>query len=363
MLLYLLPALIFGVQVAYLVALGLGLERAVKAWSAGSGRQNERIPPPVSVIVAARNEEDNLPALLEALTEQRHPDFEVVVVDDASTDRTGEISAQWKTRLPNLRVIRVEQPVHPRKKNALTRGIAKARHPHLALTDADCLPAPSWLHEGTPTDEETLVIGYSPYRPERTILNLFARYETLVTGQQTAAAVGLGRPFMAVGRSIFYSKRVFDRADGFSGTLRSLSGDDDLFLQQVVKRRAARVRHLFGRDSLVWTDAPGTWRAWFRQKTRHTSAGRFYPLSMKLHLGAYHMTSLLLWLAPFLWGWTGAVLLAIRLAGQTLVMHRAGRQLSDDTIPTYLIPPLELLYVLYNSIVVPLGLARVPREW
>src|SRR5690625_2707100 len=462
MLLSLLLTTVFAVQIAYVIALALGVERAA-AWRAVPHGRGENEPgAPVSVVVAARNEEDNLPALLAALAEQQHDNYEVVVVDDASTDRTADVVREWQKRLPHLRLITVEEPIHPRKKNALTIGIREARHPNLALTDAHCRPAPSWLRDGSPGDQNTLVIGYSPYAPEPSLLNLFARYETLVTGQQTAAAVGLGRPFMAVGRSLFYSKHVFDRTrseehtselqsrghlvcrlprartpcpyttlfrsgspgdqntlvigyspyapepsllnlfaryetlvtgqqtaaavglgrpfmavgrslfyskhvfdrtDGFRGTLQSLSGDDDLFLQQVVKRRTARVLHLFGPDSLVWTDAPQTWRAWFRQKKRHASAGRFYPLDVKLHLGSYHLSSLLLWLAPFLWGWTGASLLAVRLACQTVAVHRAGRRLSDDTIPFYLIPPLELLYVLYNSVVAPLGLARIPREW
>lgn len=363
MLLSLLLTTVFAVQIAYVIALALGVERAA-AWRAVPHGRGENEPgAPVSVVVAARNEEDNLPALLAALAEQQHDNYEVVVVDDASTDRTADVVREWQKRLPHLRLITVEEPIHPRKKNALTIGIREARHPNLALTDADCRPAPSWLRDGSPGDQNTLVIGYSPYAPEPSLLNLFARYETLITGQQTAAAVGLGRPFMAVGRSLFYSKHVFDRTDGFRGTLQSLSGDDDLFLQQVVKRRTARVMHLFGPDSLVWTDAPQTWRAWFRQKKRHASAGRFYPLDVKLHLGAYHLSSLLLWLAPFLWGWTGASLLVVRLACQTVAVHRAGRRLSDDRIPFYLIPPLELLYVLYNSVVAPLGLARIPREW
>ena len=252
MLLSLLLTTVFAVQIAYVIALALGVERAA-AWRAVPHGRGENEPgAPVSVVVAARNEEDNLPALLAALAEQQHDNYEVVVVDDASTDRTADVVREWQKRVPHLRLITVEEPIHPRKKNALTIGIREARHPNLALTDADCRPAPSWLRDGSPGDQNTLVIGYSPYAPEPSLLNLFARYETLVTGQQTAAAVGLGRPFMAVGRSLFYSKHVFDRTDGFRGTLQSLSGDDDLFLQQVVKRRTARVMHLFGpRQSCV----------------------------------------------------------------------------------------------------------------
>src|SRR5690625_6322885 len=136
MLLSLLLTTVFAVQIAYVIALALGVERAA-AWRAVPHGRGENEPgAPVSVVVAARNEEDNLPALLAALAEQQHDNYEVVVVDDASTDRTADVVREWQKRLPHLRLITVEEPIHPRKKNALTIGIREARHPNLALTDA-----------------------------------------------------------------------------------------------------------------------------------------------------------------------------------------------------------------------------------
>ncbi|PSQ78396.1 MAG: hypothetical protein BRD37_03080 [Bacteroidetes bacterium QH_8_67_23] len=201
--------------------------------------------PPLSVVVAARDEEADLLALLEALARQTHPRFEVVLVDDASTDRTPQIARDWIDALPDDRgdedgvtgrLVRVEDPKPPRKKHALTRGVAAARHPLLAFTDADCTPPPGWLealarahtafaHDGDDagsdrTSAAPLLIGYSPYRraEDASLLNRFARWETFFAGALAAGACGLGRPYMAVGRNLSYPRALFERIGGFAAT-------------------------------------------------------------------------------------------------------------------------------------------------
>ncbi|HKL89002.1 MAG TPA: glycosyltransferase, partial [Salinibacter sp.] len=101
--------------------------------------------PPISVVVAARNEAKTLPDLLDALDAQTHPTHEVVIVDDASTDETAAIAEAWAEERAHATVLQIAEPTRPRKKNALARGIEAARHDLLAFTDADCRPPPDWL--------------------------------------------------------------------------------------------------------------------------------------------------------------------------------------------------------------------------
>ncbi len=144
--------------------------------------------------------------------------------------------------------------------------------------------------------------------------------------------------------------------------MQSLSGDDDLFVQQVHARRTGRVVQLFGAETYVPTDAPTTLRQWIRQKIRHTSAGRFYPRWAQLHLTIFHATTILLWLAPMLIGWWGAALLFVRLTAHgTSVGITAGRFDERNMMPWY--PVLELLYGAYNVFIAPLGLIRMPARW
>ncbi len=352
----------FVVQMGYWLLLYAGFRRAQR----GDAKVSEASLPPMSVIVPVRNEAANLPALLAALTRQTHPHYEVVLVDDDSEDATPEIIQSWQQTHPTLRLLHVDHPKEPRKKNALTQGIDAARHELLAFTDADCAPPPGWLaslaqqHAGA--QQETLLIGYSPFRKAPGLLNRLARYETFVTGFLTAATVGLGRPYMAVGRSISYPRSVFRRIGGFAHSLHSMSGDDDLLVQEVNRRRAAVVNHLFDARSFVPSNPPPTWRRWLHQKRRHLSAGRFYDRGTQAHLGLFHATSIALWAAPFGLGWWGLGLLAAKLAVQTALLSRAAAALDErDLLPVQ--PFLELLYAAYNLVLAPLGLARMPKRW
>ena len=351
----------FAVQVGYWLLLQAGFRRAQRP----VGPLPEA-PPPVSIIVPVRNEAANLPTLLAALTRQTYPHFEIVLVDDASTDATPEVARTWQETQPTLRLLSIEEPKEPRKKHALTQGVEAATHDLLAFTDADCAPPPDWLatlarHHGT-TPQEALLIGYSPFRKAPGLLNRLARYETFVTGFLTAATVGLGRPYMAVGRSMSYPRSVFRRIGGFAHSLHSMSGDDDLLVQEVARRRAAVVRHVFDARSFVPSTPPATWRAWLRQKRRHLSAGRFYDRSTQTHLGLFHATSVVLWAAPLVLGWIGGGLLGTKLLIQTAVLYQAAAVLHErDLLPTQ--PFLELLYAAYNLVLAPLGLARMPKRW
>lgn len=350
------------VQIGYWLLLDAGFRRARNADASAS----EASLPPMSVVVAVRNEAANLPVLLAALTRQTHPDYEIILVDDASDDATPEIVRTWQQTHPNLRQLRVEHPEEPRKKHALTQGIDAARHDLLAFTDADCAPPPGWLaslaqqHAAAP--QKTLLVGYSPFRKAPGLLNSLARYETFVTGFLTAAAAGLGRPYMAVGRNISYPRSVFRRIGGFAHSLHSMSGDDDLLVQEVARRRVAGIRHLFDARSFVPSTPPATWGTWFRQKRRHLSAGRFYDRGMKTHLALFHATSIVLWAAPFGFGWWGMGLLAAKLVVQGVLLRRAAAVFGErDLLPVQ--PFLELLYAAYNLVLAPLGLARMPRRW
>ena len=320
--------------------------------------------PPVSVIVAARDEAPRLPSLLDALLRQTHPAYEVIVVDDASTDGTADLVRAWQRRHDRLRLVQVQHPTPPRKKHALTRGIAAARYERLAFTDADCTPPPTWLRTLAGHAErhpDALLLGYSPFRPRAGLLNRLARYETFVTGVLTAASAGLDRPYMAVGRNLSYPKSLFDRIGGFAHSQASMSGDDDLLVQEVDRRQAAPVYAVLDPDAFVPTEAPSTWRAWLRGKRRHVSAGRFYRRRALLHLGLFQGSGAVLWAAPLLAGWAGAALLAGKLAVQYTALREAADLLDErDLMPG--LPLWDLLHTAYLAAITPFG-ATVPERW
>lgn len=357
----LIVTLAFAAHACYWILLLAGFRKSSHAAAQSEARADP--PTPMTVIVAARNEAKNLPSLLRALRRQDHPNYEVIVVDDGSTDGTVELLDSWAGRFGRLRVLRTNGLG---KKAALSRGIDAARYDVLALTDADCVPPPAWLskvaREHAACRGDCVLVGYSPFARGRGFLNRIARYETFVTGFLTAAAVGLRRPYMAVGRNISYPRSLFDRVGGFASIMHSLSGDDDLFVQAAAQGEGADVRALLDPDTFVRTAAPATMREWLRQKRRHASAGRYYHWRIQAHLAGFHGSNLLVWLAPVLAGWIGVLLLGTKLALQYVVLREAASRLHErDLMPIQ--PLLEVIYVLYAVVVAPIGLIRMPKRW
>jgi len=327
-------------------------------------------PVPLSVIVAARNEATALPHLLRRLIGQIRAGDEILIVDDGSADATASIARRWCASHEAIRFIR--RPggsTSGSKKAALSRGIAAAKNDLLAFTDADCRPAPTWLDRmrtlHAATDDAVVLTGYSPMRtPEDAtpLVGPFARYETLVAGIYTAAAAGLRRPYMGVGRNLSYPRSVFKAVSGFDAHAETLSGDDDLFIQSVRRHDAARVLAPTDPETFVATRGPTSWSAWIRQKRRHVSTGRHYPWTVGLHLALFHGSFALLWLAPLAIGTTGLGLLATGLLARHAALAPAADALNEDDLLAAF-PFWELGYLVYLLILTPLGLLSEPEEW
>lgn len=238
--------------------------------------------PPVSIVICARNEAANLRRNLPAVLAQQYAgEWEIIVVDDASEDETAVVLRLFEDTCPRLRVVSVFEKKQVGKKHALSLGIEAAKHEHLLLTDADCVPASVyWLaHMATALcekQETELVLGYGPVFRAPGFLNGWIRFETAHTAIQYFSLALAGMPYMGVGRNLAFRKRAYDRAGGFSAHLDLPSGDDDLLVNAVAARaNTAICRHP---GAFVYSEGKKTWRAWMRQKRRHLAAGPRYRL-------------------------------------------------------------------------------------
>ncbi|GAB5537334.1 MAG: hypothetical protein Rubg2KO_35830 [Rubricoccaceae bacterium] len=371
--LYLL-VLALAIQLIAWVASALGLKRVEE----GQPPDDAPSPPrPLSVVVAAHNEANTLPVLLDALAAQTHAPFEVIVVDDRSTDGTAEV-AHPREGL-DLRIVQIvssesEASGLPPKKHAVTRGIELATHDRIVVTDADGRPPPTWLaalaRHAAPEgeDEGAVLVGFGPYTPARGGLNRFVRFETVQTAVWAAASIGLGRPWQAIGRNLSYPKAVFERVDGFASSAESLSGDDDLFVQEVARQDAAPVRYVLDPKAAVASSAPSSWRAFWRQKRRHASAGTHYPTGVLVGLGAVHVSNLLLWIgAPLLHLLTGSPagwgLLAAKLLIQFGVLRTFRDAMKTDADLALALPLLDASSAVYHAVFAVLGVRPRPSRW
>lgn len=243
---------------------------------------------PVSVVVAAHQEAHHLPALLKALGAQHYPHFEVIVVNDRSTDGSKELLDEAATRFPWLRVLHVaEVPegINP-KKYALLQGIGAAAHDLLLLTDADCVPrSEGWvmaMAQGFRPGIE-VVLGVGLYATRKGLLNLLIRYETLYTALLYTSCALAGRPYMGVGRNLAYRKGYFLEKNGFEGFLHVKGGDDDLLVQKLATPHNVTV--VLQPMAHTISSPKDTWKGWFYQKIRHLQAGLLYQQTDFIFLG------------------------------------------------------------------------------
>lgn len=259
-------------------------------------------PNPVSVIVCAHDEEQNLKALVPMLLAQDHPEFEVIIVEDRSNDGSYDYllqATQEHSRLKMVRVVSKPEYING-KKYGITLGIRAARYEWLLFTDADCRPdSKQWITRMTERyDERTqFVLGFSPYRKEEGILNAFIRFESLITGIQCLGLALLGRPYMGVGRNLAYTKSLFLKSKGFNNYLGLMGGDDDLFVNLHTKKSNTKV--CIGQDATVLSTPKKSWSEFLDQKLRHLFAGKRYKFSDKVILGFFMISWLMTWFLIF----------------------------------------------------------------
>jgi len=260
---------------------------------------------PVSIIVCAFNEEANLKKNLPLLLKQNYfknnkPYFEVLVVNDNSEDDTFYLLNQLQEQYPHLHVVNLTQEAKliPGKKFPLSMGIKSARFEHLLLTDADCLPAGNkWLSEMAINFSSTkkIVLGYSPYIKHEGWLNKKIRFETVHSAMQYLSYAMAKIPYMGVGRNLGYMREIFNNNKGFSSHHQIVSGDDDLFINQVANSSNTTIT--ISPDSFTYSEPKKTEEEWHYQKKRHLSTGRYYKGKHKFLLGLYAFSHFAFWMS------------------------------------------------------------------
>ena len=259
--------------------------------------------PPVSVIICARNEGENLTKFLPEILTQDYEDYEVIVVNDCSSDNTDDVLREFSKVFPNLKGITVKEDDYYKhgKKFALMVGIKGAKNDYLVLTDGDCKPSSSlWLKKMASgfAGEKEIVLGYGAYLPDKGLLNKLIRYDTFLIGLNYLSAAMRNKPYMGVGRNLAYKKDLFFKSKNFSKHYHLISGDDDLFINQVAT--ASNTQVIIDKDAFTYSIPKKNWRDWKRQKARHLTTAPYYNSQTKTRLGTEIFISLFFWIVLIL---------------------------------------------------------------
>lgn len=243
---------------------------------------------PVSVIICAKNEAQNLMKNLPLIFNQDYPEFQVVVVNDCSFDETEDILEEFEKKHSNLHVVTLKEDEikDHYKKLALTIGIKGAKYDRLVFTDADCSPRSNqWLKRMASNYHEQvqLVIGYGAFQKSKGFLNKLIRFDAFYNACQYLSFALIGKPYMGVGRNMAYRKKFFFDRKGFSSHYHIQSGEDDLFVNANADKLNLAVE--VSLDSITETEPKKTYKQWRIQKMRHLSTSKFYKTSDKFRIG------------------------------------------------------------------------------
>ena len=329
-------------------------------------------PEPISVIICAKDEEENLRENLPHILRQEYFDYEVLVVNDGSTDRTAQVLDDFQKKYKHLRVLHLpadESREIKGKKYALSQGIKASRYELLLLTDADCQPASKHWIEGMQTvidGKKQIGLGYGPFFTKNRHLNRFARFETVYTAIQYFSAALWGFPYMGVGRNLIYKKSLYFDNQGFKNHAHITSGDDDLFMSEVAKKDNTTV--CLEKSCFMYSKSETRITYYYKIKYRHNTTGKYYKTIHKLFLGGLSMShflfyfSFLLSIIFHLSIETAVIIYLMRLIIIQLVYAKAAQKLHEHHL-TLWIPIFDFLLLFYFILLTPALLSGNTKSW
>jgi poly-beta-1,6-N-acetyl-D-glucosamine synthase len=328
---------------------------------------------PVSVIICARNEGENLKKFLPSVLEQDYPDFEVIVVNDCSEDNSYLILGNFLLQYPHLRISTVNKDpkfTH-NKKFAQFIGIKASKNDLLVFTDADCQPVSDrWLANMVSQlgDNKDFVLGYGGYIQNKGLLNKYIRYDALTIAVQYLGFAIRGIPYMGVGRNLAYRKSVFFSNNGYGAHNHLISGDDDLFVNSNANSKNTVVE--FREESHTRSVPSEGFTAWMTQKKRHLTTAPYYRLRDKILLAAevftrfiFYASFITLLILRFNWIWVVPVFSA-RIITQFIIFILTAKKLKEPGLWPFLIffdifsPIINGILFLSNS-----GSKTVKNQW
>jgi glycosyltransferase involved in cell wall biosynthesis len=326
----------------------------------------------ISVIVCAKNEAENAIRYIPLLAEQDYHDYEIILIDDASSDHTLDIFEEFEKQYSNIRLVKVKnnEAFWGNKKYALTLGIKAAKKDYLLFIDADCYPtSKNWITTMSSqfTMQKTIVLGYGAYeKVANSFLNKIIRFETLLTAVQYFSWAKIGKPYMGIGRNLAYKKEEFFNVNGFISHIQVRSGDDDLFINQVATSKNTTV--CYTPESFTYSEPKKTFKAWFRQKRRHVSTASLYKPFDKIQLVLFYVSQLLFFilasiLLAFQYQWIIVLsLVGFRYLFSWIILGLSAGKLKEKDV-MYWFPIIEIVLIFTQLNIFITNLFSKPVHW
>lgn len=348
---------LFFIQVLYYFCLYNRIHLRYRAVKRGDAHFTQELPP-VSVIICAREESENLRRNLAAILEQDYPDFEVIVINDGNTDESEDYLTLLEEKYPHLYHSFVPDSSRyiSRKKLAVTLGVKASKHDWLVFTDANCQPQSNqWLRlmARNFTSRTQIVLGYSGYERGKGWLHKRACFDNLFTSMRYLGFALAHSPYMGIGRNMAYRKELFYQQKGFSAHLNLQRGHDDLFINHIATADNTRVET--DADAIVRMQPVQRAKDWREEKIGYASTARFYrgvqrwltsfETLTRLAFYAAWIAALVVGILHFHWLVAGIAFFAflLRFTMQAVIINKTAKDLGEKRRYYFTLPVFDLL--------------------
>jgi len=321
-----------------------------------------------TIIIPFRNEEKNLPALLESIDHLDYPVefFEIILVNDASDDNGEHILQKLaqESKL-QLRILQNKRISASPKKDAIRTALEQAKHEWIITTDADCELPKNWLRcydQLIRNQVPNMVCGPVVYKRNKSLLGHFQFLDGLSLQGVAMGSFGWSQPMLCNGANLAYKKSVFEAVEGYKYNDHIASGDDIFLLEKIHSYYPNTVYYLNSKEAVVLTKPESNWSQAIQQRIRWASKTAKQKNTQSKVLGIIVFLGNLAFIASlFLFTWDSSpvyllmIILGIKLAVDLTLLRVAGQLLGKPIsflnflVNTIIYPPLTL-WVVVNSI-------------
>lgn len=315
--------------------------------------------PSVSVVICAKDDAYNLEKRLPFILEQQYPNFEVVVVNDASKDESEYVLRVLQEIYPHLNVVRLYENVNRflGKKYPISIGIKSAKNEIILLTEADTQPSGyNWITEMVKGFEPKtqMVIGHSIYESKNTFISSLIQYEHQTSSMNYLGNAILKNPYMGTGKNLAFTKKMFFAVNGFIPQYNIPVGEDQVFVNKYANSKNTKV--VLTKDSISQTAPKEKFYEWMIQKKRNYRSLSYFKLKDKLTVSLMPITTVLLYSLIaisiiYKFPWQYAVMaLMIKYTIQIIIYFKTSRKLGTKQV-AFLSPLYEIIFLPFNTII------------
>ena len=238
-----------------------------------------------SVIIPARNEEENIERCVSSILQNDYPEnlYEVIVVDDFSDDATAVTIKKMQKHFSNLRLIElknfVETKLNSYKKKSIETAILNSSYEWIVTTDADCVVSKHWLKlfdNFIQTNDPVFIAAPVRFFNNNSFISIFQCLDFLSLQGITAASVSAGFLSMCNGANLGYKKEAFNAVNGFKGVDNIASGDDMLLMNKIQHPFPNKIGYLFNKEIIVTTPPMPDVKRFINQRIRWASKATSY---------------------------------------------------------------------------------------